>query len=185
MKKRITDFQDVEAPIVKKAKLETKQLPDENAKLRKVSTQSIEKASKYSKQHKSEGPTSLKKAKPKSFTKTSNGNLDKNGKGLDKPDDWNAFKKQKKELKLKRKQVRAKDGFDVIVKAKKIGEELRKKSLKGGEEKRLQLINELHTLLRGKGHYPKFVLAHDTARLVQWLLKYGSDIIIQQIAKVN
>ncbi|KAJ8965143.1 hypothetical protein NQ314_004368 [Rhamnusium bicolor] len=64
-----------------------------------------------------------------------------------------------------------------------MGEDLRRKTLKGGEEKRIELINQLHNLLKGKGHYPKFVLAHDTARLVQWLLKYASDIVIQQISK--
>lgn len=147
-----------------------------------------EKVSKYSKENKMDGPTNLKKAKPKSFSTNGKGKPGKSLKPnqlLEKPEDWNEFKKQKKELKLKRKQVRAKDGFDVIIKAKKLGEELRRKSLKGGEEKRLQLTNELHAMIRGKGHYAKFVLAHDTARLVQWLLKYGSDMIIKQIAKVS
>lgn len=150
--------------------------------------QNIEKVSKYSKENRTEGPTNLKKAKPKTFSQNGKGKFGKPGKQNrieEKPEDWNEFKKQKKELKLKRKQIRAKDGFDIIVKAKKIGEDLRRKSLKGGEEKRLQLTNELHTMLRGKGHYAKFVLAHDTARLVQWLLKYGSEIIIKQIAKVS
>lgn len=86
-------------------------------------------------------------------------------------------------MKIKRKQ--SKDGFDIIVRAKKIGEDLRRKTLKGGEEKRTQLINELHNLLKGKGHYQKFVLAHDTARLVQWLLKYSSAIVVAQISKVS
>lgn len=102
---------------------------------------------------------------------------------LEKVEDWREFKKKKKDLKLKRKQT--KHGFDVIVEAKRIGEELRRKVLKGGDEKRNHLINELHNLLKNKGHYPKFVLAHDTARLVQWLLKYASPIVIQQISKVS
>ncbi|RZC35677.1 penguin [Asbolus verrucosus] len=99
----------------------------------------------------------------------------------EKPENWNDFKKKKKELKLKRKQ--SKTGFDVIVKAKKIGEKLRCKTLKGGEVERNKLINELHSLLKGEGHYVKFVLAHDTSRIVQWLLKYSSDIVKEQISK--
>nr|CAI5855373.1 unnamed protein product [Callosobruchus analis] len=117
---------------------------------------------------------------PGSFKQTKANKFVPKGK-TEKIEDWNKFKKQKKELKLKRKQ--SKSGFDVIVRAKQIGEELRRRVLKGGEQKRVQLINELHSLLKGKGHYAKFVVAHDTARIVQWLLKYASNIVIQQISK--
>ncbi|CAG9827685.1 unnamed protein product [Diabrotica balteata] len=130
------------------------------------------------------------KSAPKTFKKpnskfTSNNNFKgKSDNNKNKPEifeNWTEFKKKKKELQLKRKQNKV--GFDVIVKAKRIGEELRKKTLNGGEQKRIQLINELHSLLKGGGHYPKFVLAHDTARIVQWLLKYASDLVINQISK--
>lgn len=171
----------------KKQKLSNKNQSEREKIDIKKTKKTQDKVSKYSKENKTDGPTNLKKAKPKSFSTNGTGKSGKSLKQnqpLEKPEDWNEFKKQKKELKLKRKQVRAKDGFDVIIKAKKLGEELRRKSLKGGEQKRLQLTNELHSIIRGKDHYAKFVLAHDTARLVQWLLKYGSDIIIQQIAKV-
>lgn len=189
MKQKRIEMTTSDASPPKKQKLYNKQdvkngATESNKKPPKKSSENI---SKFSKQGKSDGPTNLKKVKPKTFSQKGTVNIGKTGKVAlpEKPEDWNVYKKQKKELKLKRKQIRAKDGFDVIVKAKRLGEELRKKSLKGGEEKRVQLVNELHTMLRGKGHYPKFVLAHDTARLVQWLLKYGSDIIVQQIAKVS
>ncbi|KAG5891729.1 hypothetical protein JTB14_000332 [Gonioctena quinquepunctata] len=147
----------------------------------KESSKSITQESKFTKSEKTEGPTYLKKAKPKKLLTKGKGNFDRSKAPQEKVEDWTEFKKKKKELKLKRKQ--SKDGFDIIARAKQIGEDLRRKTLKGGEEKRTQLINELHTCLKGKGHYPKFVLAHDTARLVQWLLKYSTDLVIKQISK--
>lgn len=101
----------------------------------------------------------------------------------EKPEDWNVYKKQKKELKLKRKQ--AKTNFDVVTQAKKMGELLRRKQLKDGAVQRNKLVNELHSLLKKDGNYAKFVLAHDTARIVQWLLKYSSVLIRQEIFKVS
>lgn len=188
MKKKYIDSEAPEAPSLKKLKSskEKQTINNKTDSSKKLQTKPSE-ISKYSKDSKIEAPTKLKKVKPKTLAQKGTTNFVKAGKSVqaqEKPEDWNEFKKQKKELKLKRKQIKAKDGFDVIIKAKKLGEELRRKSLKGGEVKRLQLVNELHAMLRGKGHYPKFVLAHDTARLVQWLLKYGSNIIVQQIAKV-
>ncbi|XP_044759898.1 protein penguin [Coccinella septempunctata] len=111
----------------------------------------------------------------------SKGDNNKKAKIDEKPEDWGLFKKQKKELKLKRKQ--AKTNFDVVTQAKKLGEILRRKTLKDGEFERNKLVNELHGLLKKDGNYPKFVLAHDTARIVQWLLKYSSVLIRQEIAK--
>ncbi|EFA09038.1 protein penguin [Tribolium castaneum] len=133
-----------------------------------VSKPKFEKKSKYPKQT---------KAEPKKFVKGAG----KVSNEAQKPEDWNEFKKKKKELRLKRRQN--KPGFDIIVEAKKMGEKLRCKTLKGGEEERVILINKLHSLLKGKGHYAKFVLAHDTSRIVQWLLKYSSDIVKQQISQ--
>ncbi|XP_045476576.1 protein penguin [Harmonia axyridis] len=118
----------------------------------------------------------------KDKTKHMNGNKgDKKPNPEEKPEDWNVFKKQKKELRLKRKQ--AKTNFDVVIQAKKMGEILRKKQLKDGEVARNKLVNDLHSLLKEDGNYAKFVLAHDTARIVQWLLKYSSILIRQEIFK--
>ncbi|KAF7270686.1 hypothetical protein GWI33_016355 [Rhynchophorus ferrugineus] len=111
------------------------------------------------------------------FSKSKKGS--KNTKEPEKIEDWNKYKKEKKELRLKRIQARTKDNFDKIQQAKKMGEKLRLKTLK--EDDRTKIINQLHSLL--KGHYAKFVLAHDTARIVQWLLKYSSNIMVQQISQ--
>lgn len=164
----------------KTSKDENKINPDRKVK-KGIQKQTKPGISKFNKVGKSSSKT-FQSNKPKNVKST--GEFEKNGNNQENPVDWADFKKKKKELKLKRKQVRAKDNFDLTVKAKSIGEELRKKNLKGGEQKRVQLINELHSLLKSNGFYKKFVLAHDTARLVQWLLKYASEIVIKQIAQV-
>lgn len=112
-------------------------------------------------------------------------NKDRNSKGklLEKPADWNEFKKKKKEVQKKRKESR--NLYEIIVQAKKIGESLRKKNLKEGSEERKKLTEELHGLLGGQQSYSKFVLAHDMARIVQYLLKFSSVKIRREIAEVE
>lgn len=102
---------------------------------------------------------------------------------LERPEDWGVFKKQKKELRIKRRE--SKTCYDVMVKAKKIGEKLRRKTLQGGKEERTKLVNELHGQLKGKGHYVKFVLTHDMARIIQYLLKFGSENVRKEISEVR
>lgn len=101
---------------------------------------------------------------------------------LEKPADWNEFKKKKKEVQKKRKESR--NLYDVIVQAKKIGESLRKKNIKDDSERK-KMSEELHTLLGGQNNYPKFVLAHDMARIVQYMLKFSSEKIRREIAQVS
>ncbi|XP_044732054.1 protein penguin [Chrysoperla carnea] len=122
--------------------------------------------------------------KTKSFVGKSKNIQTKNGKlntNTEKPADWNLFKKEKKELRLARK--KQKSLYEVIVEAKKIGENLRRKTLKGGDEERQKLTNQLHEMLGNKGQYVKLVLAHDMARIVQYLLKFGSIQMREEIAK--
>lgn len=47
------------------------------------------------------------------------------------------------------------------------------------------LAKELHALLRGGDNYQKLVIAHDTARIVQCLLKYSSADIRDEISLVS
>lgn len=117
------------------------------------------------------------KAKGKPFQKNFDFKTSEEGK----PVDWNEFKKKKKEEQKKRKEVKS-DLYELVIKAKKIGEKLRRKTLKGGEEERTNLTNELHDLLGGQGHYPKLVMTHDMARIIQYLLKFGSPKIRKDIA---
>lgn len=120
------------------------------------------------------------KKKFKNFQKGTHNKLKNTKSNTNKPADWNEFKKKKKELRLKRKQNNSL--FEIVIKAKQIGETLRKKALQGGKQERDKLVNELHELLGGQGNYVKFVLAHDMARIVQYMLKFGNEKIRNDIA---
>lgn len=98
------------------------------------------------------------------------------GDTTEKPD-WLEFKKQKKELREKRRAKKLTDAYDVTVKAKKIGEKLRRADC--SKEKRIQLTTELYELL--KGQFSKIVFSHDMARIVQWQLKYCTPEIRESI----
>lgn len=80
---------------------------------------------------------------------------------------WTELKKQKKELKVKRKQQKAKGLYDVDVKAKKLYEELKMKSTKTSKEK---ICQELFQLLENSD-YSKLSQSHDRARIIQMMLK--------------
>lgn len=102
-----------------------------------------------------------------------------------KPVDWNEFKKKKKELRLKRKETRCVDDIrDVLPKVKQLDEKIRVKTLRGGKEEREKLINEIHSMLSKRNVYAKLVLAHDTTRIVQHILKYGSASVREEVSKV-
>lgn len=115
--------------------------------------------------------------------------------------DWNQLKKDKKELKLKRKQTNKADLFELTVQGKKIYEKLKwwvlvdwlingceiiKLLFYNSKEtpERNVLAKELHTLLKGEQNYQKLVLAHDTARVVQCLLKFAPAEIKREISEV-
>lgn len=48
-----------------------------------------------------------------------------------------------------------------------------------------ELATKLFTLLRGGDNFQKLVLAHDTARIVQCLLKHAPLAIRTEISEVN
>lgn len=78
-----------------------------------------------------------------------------------------------KELsKKERKQVRKalKTNYDQIQRSKKIWEELRRFDVK--KEKKIELCNELYDMV--KDRMKEFCFAHDTARVVQCLIQFGS-----------
>ncbi|NXC47305.1 PUM3 protein, partial [Penelope pileata] len=83
---------------------------------------------------------------------------------------WNDFKRKKKELKQSR-QLNDKSNYDIIVKSKQIWENVRRK--KCDKEKREKLMNELQKLLHGK--IKSLAFAHDSTRVIQCFIQYGSD----------
>lgn len=46
------------------------------------------------------------------------------------------------------------------------------------------MAKELHALVRGENNYQKLVLSHDTARVVQCMLKYAPSDIRREISEV-
>ncbi|XP_066139835.1 protein penguin [Euwallacea fornicatus] len=179
-------FQSIEnsTAATKKAKKRTKSAGEElnvkNPKQSKNNPRTDSKPAKFTKSTKKFDPPNPNGAKSKKLISKPDDKGAKNQwKPTEKVEDWKKFKKEKQELKVKRVKARTKDNFDRIQQAKKMGERVRLKTLK--EEDRNKIINQLHSLL--KGNYCKFVLAHDTARIVQSLLKYASKIVVQQISQ--
>lgn len=96
------------------------------------------------------------------------------------PVNWTEYKKKKKELRLKRREN--KDLPDVLPRVKQLAEKIRRKTLEGGDAERKIIVQELHTLLKKNNSYKKFVLAHDTARIVQYVLKFGTPQIRKEVS---
>ncbi|KAL2741832.1 hypothetical protein V1477_009461 [Vespula maculifrons] len=88
-------------------------------------------------------------------------------------EDWQKFKKKKKDLREKRKERRLTDVYEISIRAKKISEKLRRTDCTLEEKKKL--VQELHELL--KSHYNKIIFTHDISRIVQWILKYSEPDI--------
>ncbi|XP_037938189.1 protein penguin [Teleopsis dalmanni] len=90
--------------------------------------------------------------------------------------DWNKFKKDKKELKLKRKQ--AKDSYQISIEAKQIYEKLKCRRT----EDKSKLVEKLYNLVGGNDVIKKLVMAHDTARIIQCMLKFASPALREQLS---
>jgi len=93
--------------------------------------------------------------------------------------DWIMFKKEKKELREKRraKKVNNETVYDRIVQAKHICEKLRRSDCK--LQNRLALTKTLHEML--KKHYSKVILMHDMSRVIQCIIKYCKMDMRQEI----
>ncbi|KAB0793842.1 hypothetical protein PPYR_13462 [Photinus pyralis] len=164
-----------------KKKLKTKQVQPKTD-----SVEDVKSTAKTSISKKRESESSTTKEAPKKKLKTEH--VKPKGKSgskrptqttTEKPD-WRNFKQKKKELRLKRKQTNK--FYDTIVEAKKIFEVLRQRSLRGNLGERNKSISKLHDLIVGKGQYCKVIFAHDMARIVQFLFKFGNESIRKAIS---
>ncbi|XP_004536437.1 protein penguin [Ceratitis capitata] len=91
--------------------------------------------------------------------------------------DWRKFKQDKKELKLKRKQ--AKDSYEVSVEAKQIYEKLKCRRT----EKKSDLVEKLYNVLNRGDVIKKLIMAHDTARIIQCMLKFASPTLRDELSE--
>ncbi|XP_075158929.1 pumilio and CPL domain-containing protein penguin [Haematobia irritans] len=91
--------------------------------------------------------------------------------------DWNKFKQEKKDLKLKRKQ--GKDTYEISIEAKQIYEKLKCRKT----EKKAELVEKLFNLFSTGDTIRKVVMAHDTARVIQCMLKFASPSVREQLSE--
>jgi len=110
----------------------------------------------------------LKKSDGKSKTKTGN-------KPTEKPN-WKEFKKEKQDLRLKRKQQKC-PLYETVQKAKQLWEKVRRDDCP--KEKKETLLNELFKF--SKPHLETMVYSHDSARIVQWMLKLGTPEVCCEV----
>lgn len=92
--------------------------------------------------------------------------------------DWKKYKQEKKDLKLKRKQ--SKDSYEVSIEAKQIYEKLKCRRNTG---KKNELVEKLYNLFSANDLLQKIVMAHDTARIVQCMLKFAEPSLREQLSE--
>lgn len=91
---------------------------------------------------------------------------------------WNGLKKKQKELREARRKAKTKDLYELSVGAKKIYETLKRKSTENKEK----LVADLHAKLNKDNTYSRIATSHDTARVVQCMVKNASEEMRDQIA---
>lgn len=105
------------------------------------------------------------------------GNPKVDGEAKSEKTDWNKFKQEKKDLKMKRKQ--GKDTYEISIEAKQIYEKLKCRKT----EKKAELAEKLFNLFSTGDTIKKLVMAHDTARIIQCMLKFASPSVREQLSE--
>uniref|UniRef100_A0A2M4BGH9 Putative puf family rna-binding protein n=1 Tax=Anopheles marajoara TaxID=58244 RepID=A0A2M4BGH9_9DIPT len=91
---------------------------------------------------------------------------------------WNGLKAKQKELRQQRRQNKSKELYELSVSAKKVYEKLKRKNAENKDE----LVQKLHDMLGKENAYAKIATSHDTARVIQCMIKNASDGVCDQIA---
>ncbi|XP_008550699.2 protein penguin [Microplitis demolitor] len=121
----------------------------------------VNKSSKFSKPSKS--PSKYEKNVPEEST--------------EKPD-WKVIKKERKELRAKRKCKKLSNIYEVSVQGKLISETMRRKNCP--QEERAQLCQKLFKLF--EGNFNKLVFSHDISRVIQMLIRFCDPQMLDSIA---
>lgn len=90
---------------------------------------------------------------------------------------WDEFKQKKKELKQNRQQNEKKDSYQIVNRAKQVWEIVRRKDC--DKQKRVKLMKELQDLVKGK--IKTIAFAHDSTRVLQCFIQFGSDQQRQEV----
>uniref|UniRef100_A0A671L7I7 Pumilio homolog 3-like n=1 Tax=Sinocyclocheilus anshuiensis TaxID=1608454 RepID=A0A671L7I7_9TELE len=89
---------------------------------------------------------------------------------------WDEFKQKKKELKQNRQQNEKNESYQIVSRAKQVWEIVRKDCDK---QKRTRLMKELQRLV--KGNIKTIAFAHDSTRVLQCFIQFGSDEQRQEV----
>nr|CAD7462562.1 unnamed protein product [Timema tahoe] len=117
-------------------------------------------------------------SKKATSSRPSNGQFSQNKTKVVAKPNWAKLKEEKKKLKLHRKKERY-SIFERTIQAKKLWEKVRLSKCPLTE--RETLISEMYDLL--KDHMVEVVHSHDMGRVIQWLLKLGSEKIRDRITE--
>ncbi|KAI0231313.1 pumilio RNA binding family member 3 [Lamellibrachia satsuma] len=139
----------------------TQKIKKAGDKVKKMPLNILQTAAKKLKLSKSSGKSPEQKEKG-----TKRKSTEDSGKGENKKPKMDEM--PKKERKKQRRMQ--KDNYEMSAKAKDLWNALRRHELT--TEKRLALCTELHTTVKGKAL--QLIFAHDTSRVIQCLIKYGS-----------
>ncbi|XP_056097668.1 pumilio homolog 3 isoform X2 [Rhinichthys klamathensis goyatoka] len=90
---------------------------------------------------------------------------------------WDEFKQKKKDLKQNRQQNERKDSYQIVNRAKQVWEIVRRKDC--DKQKREKLMKELQDLVKGK--IKTIAFAHDSTRVLQCFIQFGSDNQRQEV----
>uniref|UniRef100_A0A8C1C2R7 Pumilio homolog 3 n=1 Tax=Cyprinus carpio carpio TaxID=630221 RepID=A0A8C1C2R7_CYPCA len=90
---------------------------------------------------------------------------------------WGEFKQKKKELKQNRQQNEKKESYQIVSRAKQVWEIVRRKDC--DKQKRAKLMKELQGLVKGK--IKTIAFAHDSTRVLQCFIQFGSDKQRQEV----
>ncbi|CAH1732024.1 unnamed protein product [Aphis gossypii] len=169
-----------EDSIKKKQKLNTEDSIDYTKSLTSEDAETIE--SGFEELDNADNPQAIKKKVPKTDKQNKSPkkfkektNIKNDDKPTEKPN-WKEFKKEKQELRLKRKTQKC-PFYEAVVKAKKIWEHVRRDDCP--KEKKETLLKDLFKY--SKPHLQTMVYSHDTARIVQWMLKLGTPELRSQV----
>ncbi|ALC49480.1 pen, partial [Drosophila busckii] len=90
--------------------------------------------------------------------------------------DWHKFKAEKKELKLKRKRTR--DTYEVTQEVKKIYEQVKCRKT----DNKSKLVENMYKILNVGDTISKVAQAHDTARVLQCMLKFATPALRAELS---
>jgi pumilio family protein 6 len=180
-----------DAPAKKKFKKSVSFSKNVDAKKKRKRTDKKKNALKYEKSTSKIKSDNSKKQKDLKFSRTKKPDMDilksnkekniNNEESNEKPN-WIEYKKQQKELRDKRRAKKLEDVYDISIKAKKIGEELRR--IKVSPNIKEKLSKTLYDIIQNK--YAKLIYSHDISRVIQWQLKYcHSDLQLAVVEELK